>query len=462
MRVALTIALAGVALALPASALGASTLLMRSTRGPLESPALAGDSVVVASYLPKNLVDVLRATPGSGPQRLLQIKPRVRGQSGLALLAASAGEVLMRSAFEGGDTDLLGGPSMGPLSVLESCPQSTPVYQPATPAIDAGLSIWSGEGCVPDRLELRLGAVSRTIEAGGAVASLAAAGHYAAWISSKPTGNPSVPTPTLLTVYDAHAGAVAYSAQIPPATITDVDSDGTAVVAPSDVANGHGLCGRDYPSRITYYTLAEPTAHPVPVASCASALKIAAGRIAFEQRLPGGSDRLALTNLAGTAVQPVAAVTTLSNFDYDGAHVAWTQSRCRDDALFRRDAGDSSAPDPAITCPVRVGAPRLSRDGTLHVAVSCPSGCRPEPGGGSLQGMQLISPHWLHVVSKTRGVTRYTPFVRFSLRAGERTVIRLPLTASQRAGLRRHPRTSVRLKVLLQNVYLPRIARTTR
>ena len=76
--------------------------------------------------------------------------------------------------------------------------------------------------------------------------------------------------------------------------------------------------------------------------------------------------------------------------------------------------------------------------------------------------MQVISPHWLHVVGKSRGVTRYTPFVPFSLRAGGRTVIRLPLTASQRAGLRRHPHTSVRLKVLLQHIYLPRIARTTR
>jgi hypothetical protein len=451
-----------VVLALPASALASSTLLTRSTRGPLNSPALAGNGVVVGSYLPKSLVDVLRITSGAGSQRLLEIKPRVRGLSGLALLAASGDRVLMRSAFEGGDTDLLAGPLTGPLNVLESCPQSTPVYQPATPAIEGDLSIWSGEGCMPDRLELRLGMVTRTIDAGGAVASLAAAGHYAAWISSKPTGNPSVPTPTFLTVYDAQAGAVAYSVVIPPATIADVDTDGTAVVAPSDVANGHGPCGHDYPSRITYYTLVDPTAHLVPVASCTWRLKIAAGRIAFEQRLPSGSDRLALTNLAGTAVQPVAGVDALSNFDFDGSHVAWTESRCRDYALLRRDASDSSAPEAAITCPVHVGAPRFSRDGTLHVAVSCPNGCRPEPGGGNLQGMQLISPHWLHVVGKRGGATHYTPFVRFSLRAGGRTVIHLPLTASQRAGLRRHPRTSVRLKVLLQKVYLPRIARTTR
>jgi hypothetical protein len=39
-------------------------------------------------------------------------------------------------------------------------------------------------------------------------------------------------------------------------------------------------------------------------------------------------------------------------------------------------------------------------------------------------------------------------------------VVRLPLTSHQRALLRRRHSVSVRLKVLLQNVYLPRVART--
>jgi hypothetical protein len=461
MRRLLAITTFSLLLALPGSALAASVQLTRSTLGSLNSPALAGESVVVASYLPKSLVDVLNVAPGSARKRLFTIKPRVRGLSGAALLAASGNRVLMRAAFEGGDTDLLAGPSSGPLSVLESCPQRTPVNDPAVPAIDGDLSVWSGEGCMPDRLIVRLGAVSHTIEAPGFVSLLAAAGRYAAWISGQPTADPKVPAPPVLTVYDALAGTIAYNAQVPPATSMDLDSDGTAVVTSTDVS-GHGPCGHDFPTRIAFYTPAAPSAHQVPVTSCNSPVKIAAGRIAFEQRLPGVGDQLASADLAGGDVRPVAAVDPITNFDYDGSHVAWTQRRCLDYALLRRDGSDSSAPDPPVTCPVHVGAPRLSRDGTLHVAVSCPNGCRPEPGRGSLQGMQLISPHWLHVVGKTRGVTRYTPFVSFSLRAGARTVIRLPLTAAQRAGLGRHPHTSVRLKVVLQHIYLPRIVRTTR
>ena len=98
--------------------------------------------------------------------------------------------------------------------MVESCPQTTPVYNPAVPAIDGDLSVWSGEQCVRDRLRIRLGAVSHTVAAGGFITSLAASGHYAAWVSEQPTGNPSLPTPTQLTVYDAQAGSVAYSVQV--------------------------------------------------------------------------------------------------------------------------------------------------------------------------------------------------------------------------------------------------------
>ena len=114
-------------------------------------------------------------------------------------------------------------------------------------------------------------------------------------------------------------------------------------------------------------------------------MALAGGRIAFAQRLPGGIDELALANLDATAIQPVADMDAISAFDFDGAHVAWSEERCLDSVILRRDANDTSAPDAAITCPVHVGAPRFSRDGTLHVAVSCPHGCRPVPGGGRLR-----------------------------------------------------------------------------
>ena len=140
--------------------------------------------------------------------------------------------------------------------------------------------------------------------------------------------------------------------------------------------------------------------------------------------------------------------------------MAWSQTRCRDYALFVRDASDAGAPDPAVTCPIRVGSPRLSRDGTIHVRIACPNGCRTLPGQG--QGMTVVSPRWLHVWSQTRGTTRYAPYVPFSLRAGGSTTLRLPTTRYQRSVIRRKGRVSVRLKINAQDVYLPRIARTLR
>jgi hypothetical protein len=443
--------LAGVlALALlPGSASAASVQLLRYTAGSLAGPAIAGDSVVVDAYHPRNTLDVLAVAPGGQPRRLLRLAPP-DDVNGTALLAASGDRVLLRRSFESGAADLLGGTIRGPLSVIESCPQESQLSFPPAPAIDGDLSAWTAADCVRDRVRIQLGASQRTVDAGGYIPALAAAGRYVAWIGGQ-----------RLTVYDAQAGSVAYSVAIPPATFLDVDADGTAVIAPSDVGNGHGACGHDFPDRITYYTPAEPAAHLVPVSSCREVVKIAGGRIAFVERLGDGSDELALTDLAGRAVRPVAHVDALGSFDFDGSRVAWTQRRCLDTLLLRRDASDSSAQDPAVRCPVRVGSPRLARDGTLHVAVACPNGCRPEPGA-SLQGLELISPNWLHVWRRSGIHIRYSPFVPLSMPPGGRTVARLPLTARQRALLRRHRRVSVRLKVLFQDVYLPRVIRTAR
>ena len=450
-----TFVFAALALLLPAAASAASTQVLRSTTSTLATPVLAGDAVVADAYKPGS-VDVLSATPGAQPVRLFHIA----GEFSVPV-AASGNRVLLRTSSEGGASDLYSGPLAGPLTKLESCPQSSQLVFPPGPALDGDTSIWSGEGCVPSRLKIQFGSLSRIVDASGRPGPLAAAGRFVAWVDADPNANTTVAT-RRLTVYDAQAGSVAYTVVVPDIQTVQLNSDGTALVAPTDVFHGHGACGHDYPSRVAYYTVADPTLHSVPVTTCREQVALAGGRIAFVRRLSDGTDELALANLDGTAIQPVAHIDAISAFDFDGAHVAWSQERCLDNVILRRAATDTSAPDAAPTCPVHVGAPRRSRDGTLHVAVSCPNGCRPVPGGGRLQGMQLISPHWLHVVGKSRGVTRYTPFVPFSLRAGGRTVVRLPLTASQRAGLRRHPHTSVRLKVLLQHIYLPRIARTTR
>jgi hypothetical protein len=101
----------------------------------------------------------------------------------------------------------------------------------------------------------------------------------------------------------------------------------------------------------------------------------------------------------------------------------------------------------------------LRRDGSLHVRISCPHGCR---SGSRPSGVQIVSPHWLHVRSRSHGVTRYTQPALFNLKPGGHATVRIPLTKSQIRTLRRHGHTRARLKVTGQQIYQPRIIRTMR
>jgi hypothetical protein len=180
--------------------------------------------------------------------------------------------------------------------------------------------------------------------------------------------------------------------------------------------------------------------------------------------LSGGDFQLVLSDLAGTAVQPVANFgrLDLAGFDFDGARIAWNETRCRDFAILSRDASDTSPPEPAVTCPVSVGKTVILRnDGTLHVAVSCPNGCKVAPNSTN-QGLGIISPHWLHVRSRSGGTTQFTPFAPFDVEPGKRETLKIRLTSSQIATLKRKGRTSGRLKAIGQQIYVPSITRTIR
>jgi hypothetical protein len=441
-------------LALPSTASAAGVEMLRSTQTSFASPQLAGDSVVATVFRRHDTADLFSGTAGRPAHRLL----RVTVVNGTLLAAASADRVRALTSSEGGAPDLYGGPLTGPLTKLATCTQAAGLAFPPRPALDGDLSATPAADCVRNRIRMQLGAITRTVDATGYVVDIAAAGHYVAWVDTREPGGKSY-----LTVYDVLAGQTAYTLQITPAQWLDVQADGTAAVTQFDDSLDRRPCNT-FQAHPTYFTVGEPVAHTLPQSTCFGSIKIAGGRIAFVEHLANGGDRLELVNLAGTQVQPVARLdaepTATPDFDYDGAHVAWTQTRCRDFVVLRRNASDTSPESPAVSCPVHVGSPILRRDGTLHVAVSCPNGCRSDRGN-SLSGIQIVSPHWLHVWSKDRrGNTRYSPFVPVNLQAGKRTVVRLPLTSHQRALLRRRHSVSVRLKVLLQNVYLPRVART--
>jgi hypothetical protein len=440
-------------LVVPSTASAASVEMLRSTQAQFSSPALAGDSVVATIFRGNEVVDVVSGTAGAPARRLL----RLTVANGNLLSAASGNRVLAQTGSESGTSDLYGGPVAGPLTKLATCPQTTSNAFAPAPALDGDLSATAATDCVRNRLRMQLGATTRIVEASGYVHAIAAAGRYVAWIDSDLSSGAYH-----LTVYDVQAGQTAYTLQIKPTDWLDVQADGTAAVTQFDDTLDRRPCNT-FQEHPTYFTVAEPVAHTLPQSTCFRNIKIAGGRIAFVEHLTNG-DRLELVNLAGTQVQPVARLdakpTAAPDFDYDVAHVAWTQTRCRDFVVLRRDASDISPESPAVSCPVRLGSPRLNRDGTLHLAVSCSSGCRSDRSN-SLSGIQIVSPRWLHVWGKTRSdSTRYSPFVPVNLQAGKRTVVRLPLTSHQRALLRRRHSVSVRLKVLLQNVYMPRVART--
>ena len=76
--------------------------------------------------------------------------------------------------------------------------------------------------------------------------------------------------------------------------------------------------------------------------------------------------------------------------------------------------------------------------------------------------MTVISPRFLHVWSQTRTTTRFAPYRAINLKAGGRTTVKLPTTAHQRRLIRRKRRVSIRLKIVAQDIYLPRIVRTLR
>jgi hypothetical protein len=442
-----------VMLALPGTASAAGVEMLRSTQTSLSSPQLAGDSVVAAAYRGHDIVDLFSGSAAEPAQRLL----RLTIVNGSLLTASSGDRVLAMTSSESGASDLYSGPVTGPLTRLATCAQNPDIAFPPGPALDGDLSAIAEADCVRDRIRMQMSTITRTVDAAGEVLALAAAGKYVAWIDARQPA-----TDFHLTVYDVSAGTTAYSAAIPTAHRVDVQADGTAAISYADFNADQRLC-RGPPDRIVYFTVAEPAAHTLPRLSCYPDLKIAGGKIAFVEHLGTGAERLDLTNLAGTQLQPVARINgapEVPDFDYDGKHVALSQTRCRDYRVVRRDAPDTSAEERAVTCPVRLGSPRLNRDGTLHLAVSCPNGCRPVPGAGT-EGVEIVSPRWLHVWSRDRrGNIRYSPFVPVNLQAGKRTVVRLPLTSHQRALLRRRHSVSVRLKVLLQNVYLPRVART--
>lgn len=441
------------ALAAPAAAPGATSQPYVAADF-LHRPALAGDHVVVAEQRPGRVIRLLSVpVTGGTPATLLEAAPG-RGGPAFVTYSGSPSRVIARRSLAGAPTDVLVGPPAGPLTSLDACSPAPEVLAP--PAVDGDLAAWAGADCADSRIRIQNGDTARVIDAGGFVHAVAVARPYVAWLAND---RDSSPLDTRLVVHNVTTGQDAYSVLVPPASTLDVQADGTAVIA--TFAPVDRTCGGGPSAHIRWYSQAQTQGTEVPIRTCDAAVRIAGGRIAFVDALAGGGRMLSLTGLQGGTAQPVARIDAFPPqvaFDFDGARVAWSLTRCRDDVVRVRNADDTSGSDPPVRCPVRVGTPRLSRDRTIHVPIACPSGCR----APARQGMTVIAPRWLHVWGKTRLTTRYAPYVRFDLAPGRATTLKLPTTRYQRRVIRRKGRVAVRLKVVAQDIYLPRVARTLR
>ncbi|MFL5825157.1 MAG: hypothetical protein ACJ76V_01400 [Thermoleophilaceae bacterium] len=448
--------LATAARAAPAAAAAAPTVVATSTY-PFAPPALAGDRVV-AGVQRSTTTAYVYSLGGGVPRKRLLTNRVGRDQTPIVAYGASAQRVAAARVGGTGVQDFFSGPVGGPLTREATCQPWTEAAI-VTPDVSAQLAAWPAQGCTDSRILIDDAGTTQTVDAGGYINALAVGGRFVAWVRLDKTTNP---LSYILTVYDVDAHAPAYTVAVPPPGGLDVQSDGTAVMTTG--AGAGTQCSTQPGERIVYFTRAEPTEHAGPAAACGPTVHASGNRVAFMRPLTGGDFQLVLSNLAGTAVQPVANFEAIDapGFDFDGARVAWSETRCRDFAILSRDASDTSAPDAAVDCPVSVGKTVILRgDGTLHLSVSCRNGCKVLPNSTN-EGLGIISPRWLHVRSGSGGTTQFTPFAPFDVEPGKRATLRIRLTSSQIATLKRKGRTSGRLKAIGQHIYVPSIARTIR
>jgi hypothetical protein len=427
--------------------------------------ALAGDHVVVTSDwftypMVRANTRVFSAAPGEDP---VQIAVSAAPLSmNWVTVAGSSSQVVVRRY--GADDGVLAGPPTGPLSLLERCtPLSYDYSRPREVAVDGELSAWP---CGGQTIVIRDGAGRRALEqpSGRAVSHVDVAGRFVAWVednSFEPDGRTYNPDPGphfRLIVYDTAAGAERYHIDGLPQVLDQLElrSDGSAVIT-SPVGTGP-VEGCPFPDfgllRVASYSATEPFPHESPVRICRAApVRVAGDRLAFVR--PGGAwGVLSLVDLDGQGQTDVAELAPGGNlrFDFDGQRVAWSQSRCTDDAVEWRDAADTAPPEPAPECSVELGRPRVDRHGVMRLPVSCPQGCS-SVRHYVWEGIAIESPKWLK--------TYYARIVTLQVPPGGHRLVTMQLTRNQRARLRRHRPGRITLRIFGRNIGLSRELRPT-
>ena len=432
------------ALAVPAGADPVTAMRFRGV--PASSVALAGDRVLALSYFDFPATGgqgakVLSGAPGIRPSTLaVQADPRLIVQMGIA---GSATQAVITHVGE--QSRVLAGPPSGPVPTVDSCPY----HYISDPAADGDLAAWP---CGPNRVTiLNAGTLTRIeIDRSMSLAAVAVGGRFVAWVAERTPGLIAPPTDQL-TVFDTTTGEAAYVVDDVPFTYggLQVQNDGTSALISNTSGRAGGCPPDNGVGRIRYYTAAEPRPHVVPLRPCTYSIRLAKSRIAF---MDSGkrSGVLSIARLDGTVTERVARANRVEfgglPFDFDGDQIAWGRSRCSDAVVQRRAVGDGSPTEPGVTCPVRIGRPRVGTD--LRVPIECPRGCRALAG----EGMSITAPFWLK--------SRHPRLTLFRARPGGKTTAGFSLSRRQRRLLRRHPRVQVGFFLAGENFVRRNVVRT--
>lgn len=388
------VVLAAVVGSVPASA---APVRLASTPGTIvEGPRLAGERLFYAEVGSSRRVLRLAAADGTArklatlavPVTSIDEEEESPGDftSFSNFMAASADRLAYSEAYASGNaryqvgraslSHWSGSPS-GPFAEVARC-SIEGLYGPVSAVVDADgprvVSTGCGGGIVvrdysgPEPVE-------RTISPGEGLAagSIAIAGRY---IAFTPYPNqPSGQSPNRTEVRDWVTDTKVY--EVPRTDSFDLQADGT--LATSTGRTGDASCAE---SKLSWYSIAEPTEHVLPVRPCAPGLRIAGGRIAVTA-LAGGGHALALVRLDGSRTD-VARLGGESmrrgGIDFDGTRVAFALANCGGGTdLFTESATGPEPADTQVACPVRILSGRTALGPTersVPVLVDCePRGC---------------------------------------------------------------------------------------
>ncbi len=201
---------------------------------------------------------------------------------------------------------------------------------------------------------------------------------------------PSVETREIA-VYRSDTGTEVYGARTPAglaAEDIDVQDDGTVAL----VARGRtDECDEGV---LSWYSVAQPTAHRLAAKPCPNGVRIARGRaVVFVETDEDGGEELRSVELAGetrTLVRlgrgsrrvdhPIFRAPAAPNpfFDFDGDRIAYALRDCAgNQGLHLTDVGREPDEVRYVGCPLRLRSRRVAgpRRRRLSLAVRCPRGC---------------------------------------------------------------------------------------